>query len=76
MITGIPAGLMGLGDDYGIRSGGWADLVLTDCDDTDTLVAGRPVQFRELASGRLVSETATVLPRDLVQPTCPGRARS
>ncbi len=69
MITDIPAGLMGLGEDYGIRAGAWADLVLTDCEDTATLVAGGPVQSRVLARGRLVSETATVLPQSLAETT-------
>lgn len=68
MVTDIPARLMGLGEDYGIRPGAWADLVLTDCEDTDTLVAGGPMQARVLARGRLVSETATVLPRALAEP--------
>ncbi|MEY8827688.1 amidohydrolase family protein [Sedimentitalea sp. XS_ASV28] len=65
MITDIPAALMGLGGDYGLRAGAWADLVLTDCEDADTLVAGGPMQSRVLARGRLVSETATVLPQAL-----------
>ncbi|MEZ5810590.1 MAG: amidohydrolase family protein [Rhizobiaceae bacterium] len=68
MISHIPAGLMGLGDDYGIRAGAWADLVLTDCETTDTLVAGGPVQSRVLARGRLVSETASVLTQVEVPP--------
>ncbi|GGF70723.1 deaminase [Mameliella alba] len=67
MITDIPARLMGLGANYGIRPGAWADLVLTDCEDTDTLVAGGPVQSRVLARGRLVSETATVLPQAMAE---------
>ncbi|MEQ8923190.1 MAG: amidohydrolase family protein [Marinovum algicola] len=68
MITDIPAGLMELGADYGIRPGAWADLVVTDCEDTDTLVAGGPLRSLVLARGRLVSETAAVLRQDLVEP--------
>ena len=37
MITDIPARLMGLGSDYGIRAGARADLVVTDCEDVDRL---------------------------------------
>lgn len=62
MITSIPAGLMGLAGDYGIRPGARADLVLTDCEDTDTLIAGGSGHLRVLASGRLVSETTLALP--------------
>lgn len=57
MTTDIPASLMGLGDDYGLRAGAWADLVITDCPDIDTLVAGGPDGFRVMARGRIVSET-------------------
>src|SRR5690606_16221277 len=42
MITSAPAHLMGLGKDYGLRPGARADFVVTDCIDTDTLVAGGP----------------------------------
>lgn len=62
MVTSIPAGLMGLAGAYGIRPGARADLVVTDCEDTGTLVAGGPGQMRVLAGGRLVSETTLALP--------------
>lgn len=62
MITNVPAGLMGLEGDYGIRPGARADMVLTDCEDTDTLVAGGANHMRVLAMGRLVSETSAALP--------------
>lgn len=56
MATEVPAQLMGLGDDYGLRTGAWADLLITDCPDVDTLVAGGPDSLCVLARGRVVSE--------------------
>jgi cytosine deaminase len=56
MVTEVPARLMGLGADYGLRAGAWADLVITDCADIDTLVAGGPDSMRVVARGRSVSE--------------------
>ncbi|MDQ1901050.1 amidohydrolase family protein [Paracoccus sp. WLY502] len=61
MITSVPARLMGLGGDHGIKVGAWADLVLTDCIDTETLVAGGADRMRVLSRGRLVSETSARL---------------
>jgi cytosine deaminase len=57
MITDVPARLMGLGADHGLREGAWADLVITDCADADTLVAGGADRMRVFARGRLVAET-------------------
>ena len=59
MITTAPARLMGLGKDYGLRPGARADFVVTDCIDTDTLVAGGPDRAFVFSKGRLVSQTAT-----------------
>ncbi|MGB3814514.1 MAG: amidohydrolase family protein [Shinella sp.] len=61
MITSAPARLMGLGKDYGLRPGARADFVVTDCIDTDTLVAGGPDRAFVFSKGRLVSQTATTL---------------
>lgn len=61
MITAVPARLMGLGADYGIRPGALADLVLTDCADADTLVAGGADRMQVLSRGRLVSETSVTV---------------
>lgn len=55
MITSVPARLMGLGGDYGVRAGAWADLVITDCDATETLIAGGADDMQVLSKGRLVS---------------------
>ncbi|NOV16705.1 amidohydrolase family protein [Ensifer canadensis] len=63
MITTAPARLMGLGKDYGLRAGARADFVVTDCLDTDTLIAGGPDQAFVFSRGRLVSETTTALMR-------------
>jgi cytosine deaminase len=54
MITDIPARLLGLGADYGIRSGARADLVVTDCEDADRLVAGGADRMIVLAKGKPV----------------------
>ena len=59
MITSAPARLMGLGKDYGLAAGARADFVVTDCIDTDTLVAGGPDRAFVFAKGRLVSKSAT-----------------
>ncbi len=55
MITAIPARLMGLGPAYGLREGAWADLVITDSADTDTLVAGGADRMTVLTRGKAVA---------------------
>lgn len=60
MITTAPARLMGLGKDYGLKAGARADFIVTDCIDTDTLVAGGPDVASVFSNGRLVSQSATV----------------
>ncbi|WP_426239476.1 amidohydrolase family protein [Pararhizobium sp. DWP1-1-3] len=59
MITTAPARLMGLGKDYGLRAGARADFVVTNCIDTNTLVAGGPDRAFVFSKGRLVSQSAT-----------------
>jgi len=59
MITTAPARLMGLGKEYGLRAGARADFVVTDCIDTDTLVAGGPDRAFVFSKGRLVSKSTT-----------------
>ena len=59
MITTAPARLMGLGKDYGLAAGARADFVVTDCVDTDTLVAGGPDRAFVFTKGRLASKSAT-----------------
>jgi cytosine deaminase len=57
MITDVPARLIGLGSDYGLREDAWADLVITDCTDADTLVAGGPDRVLVLTRGKPVSQS-------------------
>ncbi|MGO4622843.1 amidohydrolase family protein [Ensifer sp. 2YAB10] len=59
MITTAPARLMGLGRDYGLKAGARADFVISDCVDTDTLVAGGPDRAFVFSNGRLVSQSIT-----------------
>nr|WP_298093991.1 amidohydrolase family protein [uncultured Shinella sp.] len=59
MITTAPARLMGLGKDHGLKADARADFVVTDCIDTDTLVAGGPDRAFVFSKGRLVSLSAT-----------------
>lgn len=59
MITTAPARLMGLGKTQGLKAGARADFVVTDCIDTDTLVAGGPDRAFVFSKGRLVSRSAT-----------------
>lgn len=54
MITDAPARLMGL-KGYGIAPGARADLVVCDCADVETLVAGGADRFVVLAKGRPLS---------------------
>lgn len=58
MITSIPAGLIGLGTDYGLREGAWADLVISDCDEVAALVGQGPDRMQVLARGKPVPRDA------------------
>ncbi|MDP5308709.1 amidohydrolase family protein [Paracoccus spongiarum] len=55
MITSVPARLMGLGPDHGLKAGAWADLVVTDCAAVDTLIAGGADDMQVWSRGRPVS---------------------
>lgn len=59
MITTAPARLMGLGKEHGLKAGARADFIITDCIDTDTLVAGGPDRAFVFSKCRLVSHSAT-----------------
>jgi cytosine deaminase len=59
MITTAPARLMGLGKEHGLKAGARADFIVTDCIDTDTLVASGPDRAFVFSKGRLVSQSAT-----------------
>ena len=54
MITSAPARLMGF-DDYGVREGARADLLVTDAADPCDLVASGPLARAVLMGGRVVS---------------------
>jgi cytosine/creatinine deaminase len=58
MITHVPAGLMGLGVDYGLRPGARADMVITDSVDAERLVAGGPDRMIVVSKGRPIEDNA------------------
>jgi len=56
MITSAPARLLGL-EDYGIREGARADLLITDAGDAADLVAGGSLARSVMVNGRVVAGT-------------------
>jgi cytosine/creatinine deaminase len=62
MVSAVPAGLMGLESDWGIRKGARADLLIADAASVEDLVAGGAVQRQTLIGGRVVA--STILARD------------
>ena len=62
MVSAVPAGLMGLESDWGIRKGARADLLIADAASVEDLVAGGAVQRQTLIGGRMVA--STILARD------------
>ena len=54
MVSSAPARLLGL-DDYGLREGARADLLITDAEDAADLVAGGALARTVLINGRVVS---------------------
>ncbi|MCF3947988.1 amidohydrolase family protein [Acidiphilium iwatense] len=55
MITTVPARLMGL-QNYGLREGARADLVITDCEDVIDLISRGPDRMLVMSRGQPVSE--------------------
>jgi cytosine/creatinine deaminase len=55
MVSTTPAAMIGLGKDWGIRHGARADLLVTDCDDIDDLVATGDSNPAVLVAGRVVA---------------------
>ena len=55
MISSAPARLLGLADDYGIRVGARADLLVSDAADPADLVAGGSLARTVLLNGRVVA---------------------
>ena len=57
MVTTAPARLMGLADDYGIRPGARADLLIAQAEDVADLVASGPLSRTVLVNGKVVAGT-------------------
>ena len=55
MVTQAPADIMGFGKDYGIHEGARADLIISDAEDAEDLVASGPPIRSVLMEGRPVS---------------------
>ena len=57
MVSAVPAAIIGLGENWGIREGARADLLITDAEDVDDLVATGAVNRIVLVAGRVVAGT-------------------
>ena len=55
LVSSSPAAIMGLGKDWGIHKGARADLLITDAEDQEDLVASGPLNRAVMVGGRLVS---------------------
>jgi cytosine deaminase len=55
MVSRAPASMIGLGPDWGIHRGALADLLITDAEDPDDLVATGSIDRAVLVGGRLVA---------------------
>jgi cytosine deaminase len=55
MVSSIPAGILGLGNDWGLRAGARADLLITDAEDADDLVASGATNRTVVVAGRVVA---------------------
>jgi cytosine/creatinine deaminase len=55
MATSIPAQLLGLSDAYGIYEGARADLLITDAEDAEDMVASGPLERTVFFGGKLVA---------------------
>jgi cytosine deaminase len=55
MVSYAPARLLGLDEDYGIRVGARADLLITDAADAAELVAGGALARTVLVNGKVVA---------------------
>jgi cytosine deaminase len=58
MVSAVPAQMMGLGNDWGIREGARADLLIARADTIDDLVAGDALERTVLVKGRIVASTS------------------
>ncbi len=57
MVASVPASIIGLGSSWGIHQGARADLLITDADDPEDLVATGSIKRAVLVGGRLVAGT-------------------
>jgi cytosine deaminase len=57
MVSRVPAGLMGLGSDWGIREGARADLLIGDAASVEDLVAGGALRRQVMVGGRIAAST-------------------
>ncbi len=55
MVSSIPASILGLGNDWGIRAGARADLLITEAEDVDDLVATGAANRTVMVGGRVVA---------------------
>lgn len=55
MVSAVPAAIMGIATDFGIKIGARADLLITDAQDIDELVASGPPNRAVLVGGKLVA---------------------
>ncbi|SHN84729.1 amidohydrolase family protein [Bradyrhizobium erythrophlei] len=63
MVSSVPAEMIGLGADWGIRKGARADLLIARADTIDDLVASGALERTVMIEGRAVSSTSTKLSR-------------
>jgi cytosine deaminase len=59
MVSAVPAQIIGLGGDWGIRKGARADLLIARADSIDDLVASGALERTVMIGGRTVSSTST-----------------
>jgi cytosine/creatinine deaminase len=57
MVSTVPAQMIGLGADWGIRRGARADLLIARADTIDDLIAGGALERTVMVEGRVVSST-------------------
>jgi len=57
MVSSAPARLLGLEQDYGIRPGARADLLIAPAEDAADLVASGPLSRTVLVNGKVVAGT-------------------
>jgi cytosine deaminase len=67
MVSAVPAKMMGLGNDWGVREGARADLLIARAGSVDDLVADGALERTVLVAGRVVASTSRSvnLPADL-----------